>query len=250
MSDESLDRGGTLESPATELGTYDVSHFFGLDINARDGDIGRVDDLYFDDATWTIRYLVVSTGNWLTGRKVLISPHAVAAVLIGEGHILVDLTRQQVEESPDFDNEKPVSRQFETQFYAYYGYPEYWRGPYLSSVGGVPDDDSSPGEALNDEAYGARDTHLQSMRDVIGYHVHAADSAMGHIETALLDEQTWSITAIVIGTRNWWPGKSIMLEPSAVQRVDWIARTVHVAHTRDEIAALPQYDRDAAETAL
>ena len=90
-----------------------VKDLRGYAIRATDGVIGEVDDLYFDDEDWAIRYLVVDTGNWLSGRKVLISPLA-----IGHpdwlGQLLpVSLTKAQVEGSPDIDTRKPVSRQQE-----------------------------------------------------------------------------------------------------------------------------------------
>ena len=51
----------------------------GYAIRATDGVIGKVDDFYFDDEDWGIRYLVVDTGSWLSGRKVLISPIALGS---------------------------------------------------------------------------------------------------------------------------------------------------------------------------
>ncbi|MGA2519172.1 MAG: PRC-barrel domain-containing protein [Smithellaceae bacterium] len=55
---------------------YSVKDLEGYAIGATDGDIGKLDDFYFDDESWTIRYLVADTGNWLLSRKVLISPFA------------------------------------------------------------------------------------------------------------------------------------------------------------------------------
>ncbi len=49
----------------------------GFKIRATDGELGTVDQLYFDDETWAIRYLMVETGGWLGGRRVLISPISV-----------------------------------------------------------------------------------------------------------------------------------------------------------------------------
>ena len=100
-------------------------------IVATDGDIGKVDDFYFDDKSWTIRYLVADTGNWLLGRKVLLSPIAVGKADFSSGRINVKLTKKQVEESPSIDSDKPVSRQHEAYYHDYYGYPYYWSGPYL-----------------------------------------------------------------------------------------------------------------------
>lgn len=91
-----------------------------------DETIGTVKGFYFDDHYWTIRYLVADTGNWLTGRQVLISPYALAAVVKEQHHITINLTKQQIESSPSLSSDKPVSRQFELDYYGYYGLPRYW----------------------------------------------------------------------------------------------------------------------------
>ena len=62
-----------------------VKDLKGYAIGATDGDIGKLDDFYFDDEAWTIRYLVADTGNWLLGRKVLISPIALGKADLSRG---------------------------------------------------------------------------------------------------------------------------------------------------------------------
>lgn len=73
---------------------------------ARDGEIGSVKDLCFDDASWTLRYFVVDTGRWLPGRKVLIPPQAVSRERREDGALPVELTRDEVENSPSADAEE------------------------------------------------------------------------------------------------------------------------------------------------
>ena len=97
-------------------------------IAASDADIGSIYDLYFDDETWTIRYIVVETGAILSGRKVLISPLALRQPALRSLHIWVNLTWKQVDASPSFDLHKPVSRQHEMNYHDHYGWPYYWEG--------------------------------------------------------------------------------------------------------------------------
>jgi len=85
----------------------------GYKLHSLNGEIGKVEEFYFDDRHWTIRYLVADTGNWLTGRQVLISPYALVTVNRKEQHIAIDLTKKQIEDSPSLNSDKPVSRQFE-----------------------------------------------------------------------------------------------------------------------------------------
>ena len=69
-------------------------------IHAEDGEVGSVDDLYFDDEDWDVRYLVVNTGRWIPGRKYLVSPIAIDREHPVEGDIHIDLTREQIASCP------------------------------------------------------------------------------------------------------------------------------------------------------
>src|SRR4029453_5598628 len=109
-------------------------------IEAMDGDIGSVQDLYFDDRTWTVRYVVVDTGAWVPGRQVPIPPFAFQAVP-GASRLRTSLTKKQIENSPSPDSDRPVNRQREVEFSRYYGYPYYGVGPYRGggvASGGAP----------------------------------------------------------------------------------------------------------------
>lgn len=111
----------------------------GMALTASDGAIGEVSDLYFDDESWGVRYLVVNTGTWLNGRRVLVSPVAVRDVDAPTNQIFVNLTQKQVENSPDIDTRQPVSRQHESTLLSYYGYPVYWGGPFLWGAVSTPE---------------------------------------------------------------------------------------------------------------
>jgi hypothetical protein len=108
-----------------------INHLKGYAIGATDDDIGKADDFYFDDDSWTVRYLVAETGGWLSNRKVLISLFAFGKVALSMERLNVALTKKQVEESPSIDTDQPVSRQHEASYSDYYRYPYYWGGPYL-----------------------------------------------------------------------------------------------------------------------
>ncbi len=108
----------------------DVSQLEGFVIQAKDGELGTVYQLYFDDETWAIRYLTVTTG-WLGGRRVLISPFSIIDVDWKAKRLDVALTKAEVKNSPNIDTDKPVSRQHEIAYSGYYEYPYYWGGPFL-----------------------------------------------------------------------------------------------------------------------
>ncbi len=217
----------------------------GYKLNSLDGEIGTVNEFYFDDHYWAIRYLVANTGNWLTGRQVLISPYALLAVNGEEHHISIDLTRKQIEESPLLNSDKPVSRQFEETFYGYYGWPVYYDGLYM--WGANPDivrdraRDQEKIEALTRAEKEAWDPHLRSTHDVSGHHIQAPDGEIGHVHDFIIDDETWAIRYLVIDTLNWWPGKKILLSPLWIDRISWDESKVFVNLHRESIKQAPEY---------
>jgi hypothetical protein len=227
----------------------------GRSIAAADGDIGSVADLYFDDLSWTVRYLVVDTGAWLPGRRVLISPLSVQGP--ADDKITVDLTQAQVRNSPPVEADKPVDRQQEEALARYYNHRYYWDGPYrwgLLAYPGmppVPIPAGGPADAEAEAAARARegeggDPTLRSARDVTGYYIGALDGDLGHVEDFLVDDQAWAIRYLVVDTRNWWPGQKVVLSPEWIKSVSWAESTVHVDLRRDEIKAAPPYDPSRA----
>jgi uncharacterized protein YrrD len=212
----------------------------GYKLDSIDGEIGKVKEFYFDDQHWIIRYLVADTGNWLTGRQVLISPYALVAVVNEEQHIAVDLTKKQIEESPPLESDKPVSQQFEDAYYGFYGWPLYWAGPNI--WGAYPFIVRDP-EKFKEYTQGEKtwDPFLRSTRDVTGHHIQAADGEIGHVEDFIIDDETWAIRYLIIDTQNWWPGKKVLVAPKWIERVSWIESKVFVNLTREAIRLSPEY---------
>ncbi|HZS33727.1 MAG TPA: PRC-barrel domain-containing protein [Methylomirabilota bacterium] len=225
-----------------------MSDLNGCSIRATDGEIGSVHDVYFDADTWTVRYLVVDAGTWLTGRRVLVSPRAVRGADPGSRHLDVALARQQVENSPDVDTARPVSRQHEIEFAEYYEYPYYWGGPFRWGFEPYPGALASPRRrSAVEEEIRARerenaDPHLHSGREVIGYYLEASDGDLGHVEDFLVDDLSWAIRYMVVDTRNWLPGKTVLVSPEWIRDVSWADSKVRVDLTRASVERAPEYD--------
>lgn len=217
----------------------------GLVIRAKDGEIGTVDHLYFDDQVWAVRYLTVQTGSWLGDRKVLISPHSIQQVDWKANRIDVSLTRKQVENAPNIDTHRPVSRQHEVEYYGYYGYPYYWNGPYMwgsSYYPSAPVPMTAPQGTLAERIrQAAAESHLRSTEAVTGYHIDAKDGEVGHLDRFIVDDETWAIRYLEVATKNWWPGKRVLVSPAWVERVSWEESKVFVAVTREAIKTCPEY---------
>ena len=217
-------------------------------LDSLDGEMGKVQEFYFDDLHWTIRYLVADTGNWLSGRRVLISPYALVAAIKEEQHIAVDLSRKQIEESPSINSDKPVSRQFEMAYTGYYGWPSYWGGPATWGASPSPVRDSGPWAAPAVDEEDTGDSHLRSTHEVTGYPIHATDGEIGHVEDFIIDDETWTIRYLVVDTRNWWPGKKVLVSPQWIESVDWSEAKVFVNLSRDAIKQSPEYTEESLMT--
>jgi PRC-barrel domain len=228
----------------------------GCTIGATDGPIGEVTDLYFDDKAWVIRYLVVSTGEWLSNRKVLISPYAISQPQWAQRLLPAALTKEQVRNSPDIDTDKPISRQHEMQYLKYYRYPNYWGSTGLWGVGVNPNmmpmysgfegsADQYRQTETDREETGRRehyDSHLRSCNAVMKYHIRATDGDIGHVHALLVDDESWAIRYLILETSNWWLGHQVLIAPQWIDDVNWFDRKVSVTMTRQAVKDAPLYD--------
>ena len=223
-------------------------------IGATDGDIGEVKDFYFDDEAWVVRYFIVDTGAWLFSRKVLISPVSIQHPDWMSQRLLVALTREQVKNSPEIDTNKPVSRQHEMQYLGYYSYPYYWgragtwnNGMYPGGFGllaGEGEEEHAREEHAEVEraSHLGDDHHLRSCKAIIGYHIKATDGEVGHVESLLINEETWAIQYLVVNTSNWWLGHKVLIAPEWIDSVSWRDSTVSVDLERATVKTSPPYE--------
>jgi hypothetical protein len=196
-----------------------------------------VRDLYFTDLSWVVHYVVVDTGTWLPGRKVLLSADVLQQPDLNDRALRVDLTKYQVERSPGIETDEPVSRQHEVVLARYYGWPAYW-AKRLShgaedALAAAHDADTSPDDRAN--------PCLRSAGEVAGYHVQAKDGEIGHVEDFLIDSIKWEIRYVVVDIGNWWSGEKVLLAPTWFNKIDWLAQKVETALLRDAIRFCPPY---------
>jgi hypothetical protein len=214
----------------------------GYEIKASDGTIGSVSDFLFDDRTWKVRWLVVDTGNWLTGRLVLIHPSAIGRVDSIRRVLPVKLTKARVQASPDIIRDRPVSRQNEFNLYDYYGWDPVGGSSYFGPNAMAPDvAEQAVTEAGVLSRLEGHDTHLRSVAEVTGYDIEASDGAIGHLENVLLEDDFWGIRYLIIDTRNWWPGQHVLLSPYAVHEVRWSKQQIFLNVSRERVKASPPW---------
>ncbi len=218
-----------------------IKHLHGAKLAATDGEIGHVKDFYFDDKTWAIRYLVIDTGSWLLGREILITPHAFKAHPFSGGDadvksLSVNLTRKQIEESPAIDTHRPVSRQYEAEYYRYYGWTGYWEDSALGSGGILFVPPPPPPEARLHHGHNQRDDiHLRSTKAVTGYNIEATDGQIGAVRSFMVDGKSWTIRELVVETGHWYAGKTIFLLTESIDRISYSDSAVFVKLAKNDL---------------
>ncbi|HKE60131.1 MAG TPA: hypothetical protein VKB46_25645 [Pyrinomonadaceae bacterium] len=223
--------------PIRELGTYRL--------HATDGDIGHLEQFYFDDRDWQIRYFVLDIGTWLHGKKVLMSPSAIIGVDATTKTINAAFTKQQVQASDDVGTHKPEGLEQPRDYSLYLGWPYYLgSNPLNSDQGPAPGGPLDPEKDKTSELsfQSAYDEHLRSSKMVSRYHVMAVDGEIGQIEDGIVDDQTWTIEYLVSTMRIWWSARKVLLP---TQRVLWISAAesnVYVSLKRNSIATAPAFD--------
>lgn len=232
-----------------------IKDLHGNDIAAIDGNIGEVHTFYFEDDTWAIRYLVADTGKWLPGRRVLLSTAALEKPKWETEEFPVDLTKKQIENSPDISNERPVSRQKEIEVINYYKWPVYWTADRPRDYGhpNSPAKPSSEGvkrESMREKDTTSGDPHLRDSREVLGYGIHASDGEIGRVEDFIIDDENWEIYRLVIDTSSFiLAGKKVIISPDHVKSVDWTNSKVHVDLSTEDIKNTPEFDYSKLEIA-
>ncbi len=227
---------------------WDASAINGYAIEATDGRLGTVSDLLFEDAGWVIRWLVVDTGRWLLGRKVLLPLSALGQPDRALRHFPIKLTMQQLKDSPDVDTDQPASRHLEAHVYNSYGWDPYRIGGYFPMDSGMATSFVAPFRRKPhtqdgaDDQHNESDPHLRSIATITGYHIHANDGEIGHVEDFLVDDAGWNIRYIKVDTRNWWPGERVLISPYSVREIDWVGRLVHVNVSRQKVKNAPPYN--------
>ena len=220
----------------------------GSNIKATDGDVGDIEDVYFDDSQWTIRFLVADTHPWLPlSQKVLISPIALLEYNEEERELRVSMTKEEVKNCPKVEEHETLSREFEHAYFDYFGYGYYWVGPGAWGEYAYPtalvkqnviseDSEQDDSEPTN---------HMRSANEIIHYNVEALDGKEGYIKDFIWDTYNWSLCYLVVDTRDWLPGgKKVLICPTQLEALNWEDKTVKCNISLEQLKACPEYLAD------
>lgn len=211
-------------------------------LSARDGEIGKLEDVYFGSNHWIVRYFVAGTGGWLGQRHVLVAPRAVRRVNEAERILEIDLERDQVKGSPPTDLEVMMSRKYEELYHRHYGWEPYWTGASRASGDGSSTRESPPAFVEEEASAELPNPSLRSGDEIRGCQIQARDGFIGHVEDLLIDDGEWRVRYLEVNTRNWWPGRRVLIAPAWIQGMSWARREVRVEVTRQAVRSAPEYD--------
>ncbi|MDP4266108.1 MAG: PRC-barrel domain-containing protein [Bacteroidota bacterium] len=223
---------------------YNLNDIIGYKIHATDGYLGKVIDFFFDDESWTIRYIVVDTDSLTKGRKVLLSTVALGIPDKETFSFPAKINCDQVINSPDINTQKPVYRKHEIGLFKHYSWPVYWGTEYYSSrtFGTNTESVESGKETKQPEGTTQEDQHIRSTNIIRDYHIQAINGDIGHVDDYIYDPETWKILYIVVKTRNWLPGRKVLISPEWIKEVKWTENKLIANLTQDSIRKSPVYE--------
>ena len=210
-----------------------VQQLMGFQMSSKDGAVGEVHDFFFEPSSWAVRYLVVETGGWWPGKRVLISPAAIRSVDFEHGLLPVALSQAQIRCAPSTEAHPAVSRRHEARLAEHYNWPRYWDRETFQDW--TPLTTIAMAEASGRPTPSGAAGVLRSAREVTGFRIHAADGGIGHLDDFVFGDTDWLIRYLVVDTRNWLPGRRVLVAPQWITRLDWEHRAIWLNMTRQGI---------------
>jgi hypothetical protein len=223
---------------------FNLDELKGMKLLALDGDIGKCVDFLFDDRHWVVRYMDARAGNWLTGRRVLISPISLNTPDWEAGKLPVKLSREQIKDCPSLAEDQPVSREFEREFFSFYGYGFYWMGGAPWGAGILPAALENLHQADSSDDRSEKN-HLRSLKEVDRYRILYGDEQVGELEGVLVDGHYWTIQYLVVYVNAWLAHDRVIVPPRWIGEISWSDHSLSLEVERGLLESVPGYSRGA-----
>lgn len=228
-----------------------LSDYSGLILKTVDDeDIGEVKDFYFDDETWTVRYMIVSSEKG----DILISTFSVREFDRLSKSLKSNLSAKKVISAPRADLVRPVSKLEEERLANYYGWPMYWVwGGATSGVGMYPPEAISSANTPEINEYYQKQyqelqakiekSTLRSYKEIIHYGIDTGNEKFGQVEDLLVDDDTFKIRYVVIDTIRFFPSKNVLVASEWIEDVSWDERVFRTNLSKESIKKSPSYEK-------
>ncbi|EPX77919.1 hypothetical protein [Salipiger mucosus] len=215
-------------------------------IHATDKQTGSINDFYFDDHEWRLRYLVAHTGFFLTGRETLVGAARLGTPDTERMELPINLSAQELRTAEPGEAHQPAN----AQRHATHMLPDtgFW-APYLvatelfytpSRAQELMAETRDENDTTEAEDY--QDMKLRSMVEVIGYKIAEKDGDVGSVCGFLIDPEDWTLQHVVVETGHWLPGRRVAITTRWIEAADWHEQRIHVEVSRQEIEEAPTLD--------
>jgi hypothetical protein len=218
-----------------------INSLTGYSMVATDGEIGNIIEFYFDDETWFLRYMVLKTGDWLSGRKILISPDALKKTSWKTGLFSVNITKEQIRDSPVINTDKPVYRTQEIELYAHYDWERDWgnqfyEGGSMGKSNPLPVRDTEILSAAEKADIRLNDSlHLRSTAKILNFRIHGADGEIGSLVDLVMDDQSWQILFLIVEIQHLPGEKKTLIAIAHIQHIDWDKAIIFLSITASAV---------------
>jgi hypothetical protein len=221
-----------------------VKDLMGYTIKATDGDLGKVKDFYIDDRNWSVRFILIDTGEWLPERRVILSPFAIGKPDTTARVMTEEVSREQVKNSPGIKEYGRITREEEIRLCDYFGWPIYCED--TATGGSEPYTDMErEGPAADEHDIG---THLIGARHLHGFRVEGPDGEIGFVEDMILDDDNWTIRYLAADTRKWFPGRKVLIATEWIERINAAEEKIHADISKKLVHDSPEYDHSKPVT--
>ena len=256
------------------MNLIDSQQFNHFKVLCSDGELGHIKDFYFDEDWFFLRYLIVDTSLFLMRHLVLVSPISFDYIDPDKEEIHLNLSKQELENSPPFGQQETVSMLYERAYHQHFAWPYYGKyhlSPWSIGPYGVPwpyyeSGNNSEGSDIFKESESlkedAKKTRLRSARELRGYSLYSTELSnssnmnsnsnkvslsgkkFGHIQGFIIDTIKYSVEYFVVDTINYWPSKLVTLMPELIKDISWFKKEVSFRLPKDIIVNSPSYHRN------
>lgn len=170
-------------------------------IHFGDDEVGKVTDIYIDKSTWSLRYLILDTGKWLSGKTIIVSTQNLDKFDTDNQTITIHRSLNDVESSPEFKNLETLTRKFEENLFAHYQWVPYWTAQGIAQSGAAPV--VLPVQDANEDtdiSSSRKEPDLLTFEDIKSYEVVHEDQTLGWVKDGIYDDGSWDIHSIIFDT--------------------------------------------------
>ncbi len=210
-----------------------LKHLFGYHVRATDEEIGKVEDFFVDDRSWTVRYMLMRTGGIFSGASAVIPAACLGQPNTASRSMPVKFSKAELEGLAEADV-KPVGDEMRALCKALYGKSDDRRDRGFIRVGCTTNQDAAA-------------SSLRSVRELASYQIETRDGPCGLCTDLLADLHEWKVPYLVVNTKEFRPHGHVLAPTTWVQEISWRDMEIEVATSREKLQHAQRFDAASHE---